>query len=764
MASSKLLQKLQNCVKTIFETRQRRKKFESMNQMEVSSKKSEKSERSKKSKDNANKASRVNGLTCLAFILEGEPELLKLMPKCTSKKCYEFHIDDFIKNLKKAESAATITLGSVQTKTGNPNNLCRKALLIINNAEMRMLTPPPTPSTAATETMTTTAVVTGEEEKIVIDNDGDNENCDLTSTVITETDDVDKLSKLSKFQKRMVQQCNKLVRELLKHEAEAFVDHLVPRPSTSKCDKRCKCHKDKSKKAVIIKPEQKKLTPDSLEKVLVDKVKIKIGLNMLGEIIEGNCTLKDLARTAKRMAKNNFLEAKELQAKLDAHTRKLQQYSLIDYAKSNNTNIARFIRGSEYEAYQIQHPEVCTPTIPSGTVDYSTIDLVNTTLLAICPRDIYQIGDLFHLVLKQEIPLMISAFCSSESSDKYQCGKYHHFDRNSGSEASTFWLSKVLRDVPLRKGWAFRSSIIQTIHASPPRSFPDGSPMSKLYDIDDEDENAGSDNDSPMEDDDDQLDKNDCCSDDPPSESDDDNDDNYSHSKMAAVAVRPTLTETKLEFENVDGQKRELRHLHFNGWVDQTPCPDEALANFLLDRIDELVGTGTVPFQIGCHYSRSRSAVILICHLLRKQIRLELAESFLPIDYVHIPSRAFPFPLPQSILKTGEVEGTRETKEELKLVETAPMKTLDEISVNIPEMIFALRKQRHQFLRRPQQLINVYSITAAFYRRLCRIRDELRQCLAFEHPNFVEYSTSTHLCALSDARKQQTMNCVLSYF
>ena len=84
-----------------------------------------------------------------------------------------------------------------------------------------------------------------------------------------------------------------------------------------------------------------------------------------------------------------------------------------------------------------------------------------------------------------------------------------------------------------------------------------------------------------------------------------------------------SITERKISFVNVNGQSREIHHLHYDGWLDQCPCENEDLLLLLLERVEELSSGKKI--NLGCHHSRSRSATVLVSHLLRQEIRAQVA-------------------------------------------------------------------------------------------------------------------------------------------
>ena len=128
------------------------------------------------------------------------------------------------------------------------------------------------------------------------------------------------------------------------------------------------------------------------------------------------------------------------------------------------------------------------------------------------------------------------------------------------------------------------------------------------------------------------------------------------------------IVETKLSLSN----GKTITHLHYDGWYDKTPMPDEQIFQALLDRIKELSPNKKVPIAINCKAGVGRTGVTAICYLLRRQIDEQLASG----------------------------------------------KKLNDIKINIPETLYALRKQRSGLIQSSEQFAQVYSIMDGYYERL----------------------------------------------
>lgn len=414
--------------------------------------------------------------------------------------------------------------------------------------------------------------------------------------------------------------------------------------------------------------------------------------SVLGEILESNCTLNQLERRSVELSADGFLVARELQAKLDAHIRVLEKLKLINYKTNNIAPIK--LRDSDYQAY-----EMLADYDHAGNTGLSGAESATITssryLLSTCPVDIYQVGDLFQLVIEEGITLMVSAFVEGE---KKNC-------------ISNFWQPEVLEEIPLRRGWSFKGTSRtifsqSTLSAPPEVEETEGTDeemmdvleekvvdikkkkekfmnvtsvekkKEKAVDIDEKEEKEGKEEKKEVQ-----------------------------ETKKKEKYIPPVITEGKILFTNVDGREHEITHLHYNGWIDQTPVPDEDLLILLLDRMEEL--SAGKKFQLNCRHSRSRSATTMLCHLMRQEIRLALSRG----------------------------------------------NSLNNISINIPETIFKVRKQRLEFLRRPAQLVNVYSVTNKHYQRL----KEMEICLL---PYF---SGKDDQDVAKEKSSTSIISCILSY-
>jgi protein tyrosine phosphatase len=350
------------------------------------------------------------------------------------------------------------------------------------------------------------------------------------------------------------------------------------------------------------------------------------------------------------MTTNNFLSSKKIQATIDAHIHHLEKETgekkKIDYKKNDVANI--LFKDTSYQAFGIN----CCARYDDEKNNINDI-LSSQYLLAPCPKDLYQVGDLFQLALSGSDDNNIN--CKS----KLMVSVFTRGEKEKVKYVDNYWEEEVLKNIPLRYGWYY------------------------LYSTEEKKQEK-------------------------------------EKEKEKVVA---SLTERKIIFQNArDGRRKEITHLHLNGWLDQTQCEDEDLLIQLVERIETLTAptvsiddenskhqarsenkesnrsTQTLtspkraqPFILGCIHSRSRSATVLLIHLVRQEIRKKLS------NYCSHSSPSSQLPV------------------------------LEDISINIPEIIFKLRQQRLEFMRRPCQMVNLYSVTNYFCRQLFEARNYLRE-------------------------------------
>jgi protein tyrosine phosphatase len=126
---------------------------------------------------------------------------------------------------------------------------------------------------------------------------------------------------------------------------------------------------------------------------------------------------------------------------------------------------------------------------------------------------------------------------------------------------------------------------------------------------------------------------------------------------------QPKIIETTYEASQGE-EKRTITHLHFDGWRDKSPIPDEGLLCILIRRVEELSPEGEAPIAINCHGGIGRTGTLAVIYDLFKEWKELLA--------IGIPP--------------------------------------DRIYMNIPERLYALRKQRQGLIGQPSQFAQIPSV------------------------------------------------------
>jgi protein tyrosine phosphatase len=130
----------------------------------------------------------------------------------------------------------------------------------------------------------------------------------------------------------------------------------------------------------------------------------------------------------------------------------------------------------------------------------------------------------------------------------------------------------------------------------------------------------------------------------------------------------PKIIETTYEASR-EGEKRTITHLHYDGWVDRSAIPDEDLFSTLVRRIKGLSSDREAPIAINCHGGIGRTGTLAVCYDLFKESEQQLA--------------------------TG----------------TTP----DKVFVNVPERLYALRKQRASLIGQPTQFSQIPSVLSKLF-------------------------------------------------
>ncbi len=132
--------------------------------------------------------------------------------------------------------------------------------------------------------------------------------------------------------------------------------------------------------------------------------------------------------------------------------------------------------------------------------------------------------------------------------------------------------------------------------------------------------------------------------------------------------IVPQIIETTL----VTSNRKTITHLHYEGWRDKRGMPCKELFSDLLDRIYELSPNPKSPVAINCRGGVGRTGTVAVSLYLRREVDAQLLAG----------------------------------------------KKLDEISVNIPELIYAFRNQRKSIVGLPVQFTQIYSVLNDYYERL----------------------------------------------
>lgn len=142
---------------------------------------------------------------------------------------------------------------------------------------------------------------------------------------------------------------------------------------------------------------------------------------------------------------------------------------------------------------------------------------------------------------------------------------------------------------------------------------------------------------------------------------------NMGDSTVVAKGTFSKLRPTMLVASSImDSMEKTVRHLHCAGWPDGETYPDEELLLKLVKLMKELSPDPKFPIAINCKGGVGRTGTLALLYLVIERIRAQLEQ--------RIP--------------------------------------LQEIRINIPELLYALRGERSELVSRPQQLLQVYSVAA----------------------------------------------------
>lgn len=137
--------------------------------------------------------------------------------------------------------------------------------------------------------------------------------------------------------------------------------------------------------------------------------------------------------------------------------------------------------------------------------------------------------------------------------------------------------------------------------------------------------------------------------------------------ELSAIGTPTTLSKTTLVFSN-GIETKTLNHLHFNGWIDHQKCPDEGLFMRLIHEMDELnkqeersLSPARVPIVINCIGGVGRTGMTTVGYWCHRKIS------------------------------------------------ACPREQLSVLTLNIPEMIYSLKKQRFNTAEKDVHLIALHS-------------------------------------------------------
>ena len=224
-------------------------------------------------------------------------------------------------------------------------------------------------------------------------------------------------------------------------------------------------------------------------------------------------------------------------------------------------------------------------------------------LLAICPRSIYEAGDLYHLVISRGIKLMVSMFSSGE---KCCC---------------EFWRRDILPNIPMKNGVRLAMNEPEKI------LFKDSASgvtvTERIIDVNIANRPVG-----------------------------------VSSCELMHTGIMNDSKDGEIEnndfndnFNDNGFNDNKIIHIHYDNWKDNKPLPSLEALELLLDRIEEInLINDIAEFDLGCRYSRSRSSIVLTSHLIRYYIRVKIItgledEQCVDNIVINIPSIIYEFRL-----------------------------------------------------------------------------------------------------------------------
>lgn len=177
----------------------------------------------------------------------------------------------------------------------------------------------------------------------------------------------------------------------------------------------------------------------------------------------------------------------------------------------------------------------------------------------------------------------------------------------------------------------------------------------------------------------------------------------YKSKEQTSGEEAAQIIETSLICHQEGQKSQKITHLHIDGWLDHKACPDEELFQIFLDQIEKRQEATDAPFEINCKHGQGRTGTLAVCHYIRQKIDESLAQGI----------------------------------------------SLGDIHINIPEIIYAFRKQRKSCVSQGIQLAQVYSITGAYYEHLKKQQQLVAQIAQFD--------------GLKTAEGQQLVDLIFAY-
>ncbi len=329
---------------------------------------------------------------------------------------------------------------------------------------------------------------------------------------------------------------------------------------------------------------------DKREKMTADKVKRICSI----VLPESSLTLRQFA------VPPNPKVAKAIQDEIEVRIKRIEAISALN---PDGNLLCRKLVSSTYDAYAIvgdpPTPSLLElPVFTSGSDSKARSHTAQAALgaydymLSVTPSNVYQLGDLISIAVKDGIRLLVTCYEEGEK----KCLDY--------------WKDEILREAPLRHGLSYLRSTVDNV-------FTDPKSKSKSVIVERTFHFA-------------RIVPSTTPSTTPSTAS--------SATPSATSSTQPVAGGMDTNRQSTAGGTGEalprveyinITHLHFAHWPDAKIHPNAKVFEMGLNRIDELTGGGgggqSSKFQLGCKHCHGRSGVLLTCHQLRTQIRKKLA-------------------------------------------------------------------------------------------------------------------------------------------